>query len=145
MQAEEMLTERTGLEGLRDRIEAWRSMRPRTRAMPEALWDEAVSMARERGISRIARALGLSFDALKRRAGSGDAPGRRRRSVLSAPTPAARTDFIEVKGLAQVSPAAVSQETVVEVVACDGARLSIRLKCASADVAALIHAFRGHA
>jgi hypothetical protein len=37
----------------------------------------------------------------------------------------------------------VAEQTVVEVVASDGARLSIRLQCASTDVAALIRAFRG--
>lgn len=143
MQAEQTTTELIGLNELRDRIDLWRGTQPRTRAMPETLWNEAASMARELGINRVARALGLGFDPLKRRAGAVSAQGRRRRSGVDAPVLAARTAFVEVKGLAQVSPAAVGQETVVEVVACDGARLSIRLKCASADVAALIHAFRG--
>lgn len=144
MQAEQASAEITGLEGLRDRIEVWRGMRPRPRSMPEPLWNEAAAKAREVGVYRVARTLGLSFKALKSRAGSASTRGYRRRSVTCAPPLSARTDFVEVKGLAQVSPAVVGQETVVEVVACDGARLSIRLKCASADVAALIHAFRDH-
>jgi hypothetical protein len=144
MQAEQTSAEIIGLEGLRDRIEAWRGMRPRPRSMPEPLWSEAAAKAREVGVYRVARTLGLSFKALKGRAGSASTRSYRRRSVTSAPALSATTDFVEVKGLAPVSPAVVGQETVVEVVACDGARLSIRLKCASADVAALIHAFRGY-
>ena len=141
MQPEKMSREPVGLEALRDQVEAWRGARPRTRSMPEALWSEAVLMARELGVYRVARTLRLNFDTLKRRAGS-TSPRGRRRDATRAPFLPARTDFVEVKGLGQVSSAAVGHETVVEVVACDGARLSIRLKCASADVAALIHAFR---
>lgn len=142
MQAQKMLAQPLGFEALGDRIEAWRAARPRTRSMPEALWNEAVSMAREVGVYRVARTLRLNFDTLKGRAGSTGRSVHRRRTVRAARLPT-RTDFVEVKGLGEVSSAAASHDTVVEVVACDGARLSIRLKCASADVASLIHAFRG--
>jgi hypothetical protein len=143
MQAEKMSAEPAALEALRDRIEAWRGARPRTRAMPEALWNEAAVLAREVGVYRVAHALKLSFDTLKRRVGSMDAHQRGVTArALHLPT---RTDFVEVKGLADVGISGSGHDTVVEVVACDGARLSIRLKCASADVAALIHAFRGRA
>jgi len=112
--------------------------------MPEALWSEAASMARELGVFRVSRALRLNFGTLKRRAGARSTrehPSRRgRASVPILPT---RTDFIEVKGLAEVGVAGRTHEAVVEVVGCDGARLSIRLKCASTDVVALIRAFRG--
>ena len=145
MQSEKILTEPVGLQALRDQIEVWRNTRPRTRSMPEALWNEAVSIARELGVNRVARELGLGFNTLKRRTGSTITGRRSRREATSAPLLPTRTDFVEVKGLAEVSRTAVGHETIVEVVACDGARLSIRLKCASADVAALIHAFRGQA
>lgn len=143
MQAQEMSTEPSGLAALRDQIEAWRGMRPRTRSMPQALWSEAAAMARELGVYRVARALRLNFDTLKRHVGSPSTPNRRGRSVARTMRSPTRTDFVEVRGLTDVSRAAVGQETTVEVVACDGMRLSIRGTCASADMAVLIHAFRG--
>lgn len=143
MQTEKMLTAPAGLQTLSDRIEAWRSTRPRTRPMPEALWNEAVSMTRELGVFRVSRVLRLNFDTLKRRAGTTSARGRSSRGATRAPILPTRTDFVEVKGLAEVGVAGRTHEAVVEVVASDGARLSIRLKCASTDVAALIRAFRG--
>lgn len=83
MQAEQRSTEPAGLEALRNQIEAWRGMRPRTRSMPPALWSEAAAMARERGVYRVARALRLNFDTLKRQAGSASMPGRRRRRSVT--------------------------------------------------------------
>ena len=142
MQTEQKSTEPTGLEALRNQIEAWRGMRPRTRSMPPALWSEAAAMARELGVYRVARALRLNFDTLKRQAGSASTSPRRGRSVARAVLAPTSADFVEVKGLADVSRTAVGHETIVEVVACDGTRLSIRGTCASADMAALIHAFR---
>ena len=144
MQARQRSTEPAGLEALRNQIEAWRGMRPRTRSMPPALWSEAAAMARELGVHRVARTLRLNFDTLKRQAGSARAPGRRGRSVArTMRSPPASTDFVEVMGLADVNHATMGPHTIVEIVACDGTRLSIRGTCASADVAALIQALRG--
>ncbi len=143
MHSEKISTEPAGLQTLSDRIEAWRSARPRTRPMPEALWNEAVSMARRLGVFRVSRALRLNFDTLKRRAGATSTRERSSQEATRAPILPARTDFVEVKGLAKVGVAGRTHEAVVEVVAGDGARLSIRLKCASTEVAALIRAFRG--
>jgi hypothetical protein len=144
MQAEEMSMELGGLETLLDQIEGWRGMRPRTRSMPEPLWSEAAGLARELGVYRVSRALGLNFDTLKRRAKQSGARGSPRRGMARSVPAALNTGFVEVRGLAQISPrSVVAEQTVVEVVASDGARLSIRLQCASTDVAALIRAFRG--
>jgi urease gamma subunit len=111
--------------------------------MPQTLWSEAAAMARELGVHRVARALRLNFETLKRHARSASRPSRGGRSVADTMLAPMRADFLEVKGFAEVSRAAVVQETIVEVVACDGTRLSIRGTCASADVAAWIQAFRG--
>lgn len=111
--------------------------------MPSALWSEAAAMARELGVYRVARALKLNFDTLKRQAGSARAPGRRGRSVARTMRSPTSTDFVELMGLTDVSRATMSPQTIVEVVSCDGTRLSIRGACASADIAALIHALRG--
>lgn len=81
MQTEQNSTEPTGLEALRNQIEGWRATRPRTRSMPPALWSEAATMARELGVYRVARALKLNFDTLKRDAGSASTLRGRRRSV----------------------------------------------------------------
>lgn len=143
MQTEQMSTEPAGLEALRKQIEAWRGMRPRTRSMPPALWSEAAAMARELGVYRVARALKLNFDTLKRHAGAASSLRGRGRSVARTVLAPRSVDFVEVKGLAEASRAAVGHETIVEVVARDGTRLSIRGACTSADMAALIHAFRG--
>lgn len=143
MQAQEMSTELSGLETLLDQIEVWRGTRPRTRSMPEPLWSEAAGLARELGVYRVARALGLNFDTLKRRAKQSGARSSRRRGVARRACVPMSSGFVEVRGLAEVSRAALAQQTVVEVVASDGARLSIRLQCASTDVVALVQAFRG--
>ena len=142
MQPEKMSMEPAGLQSLSEQIEAWRNTRPRTRPMPEALWNEAASIARELGVFRVSRALRLNFDTLKRRTGA-TSTGRTSRREMPSATTLPKADFVEVKGLAEIGVAKASHEALVEVVSCDGARLSIRLKCANTDVAALIRAFRG--
>lgn len=141
MQAGEMTRKQSGLEELLDQIEGWRRMRPRPRAMPEPLWGEAAALARELGVYRVARALRLNFDTLKRRAKHSGTRAVRHQVVARAVPMSHSHSFVEVTGLAELS-AAVGQ-AVVEVVASDGARLSIRMPCADADVVAWIGAFRG--
>jgi hypothetical protein len=139
MQAVAISAEALGIGGLRDRIERWRHSSPRKRAMPEELWKEACAAGKRLGTGRVARALGLGYESLKQRvlaSGSGGVrdPGR----VL--PTGA---QFIELTGFAAVGHADAGDEAVVEIVAADGARLTIRLKAAGLDVAALVRVFRG--
>jgi hypothetical protein len=139
MQAGEMSRKLSGLDALLDQIEGWRGMRPRPRAMPEPLWSEAAALARELGVYRVARALRLNFDTLKRRAKHSNGRGAPVRTALVPQN----HGFVEVTGLTELSRAGLAAQTLVEVVSSDGARLSIRLPCASADVVALIQAFRG--
>ena len=144
MQAEKVSTGSVELEGLSGQIEAWRGRRPKTRPMPEALWIEATVAAQKLGVYRVSRALRLNYETLKRRVGPSRLHrSRTRRDDRTEVLASKRTDFVEVSGLADLSAAAARDETVVEVVACDGTRLTIRLKRATADVAALIHALRG--
>ena len=137
MQTEVASSELVEIEPLRERIEAWRQTQPKSQAMPTKLWREATAAARRLGAGRVARALGLHYGALKERvlAAEGGARG--------ATTLSSDTQFIELKGFAAVDRTAGGEETVVEVVAADGARLSVRLKRAAIDVAALVSAFRG--
>lgn len=111
--------------------------------MPQALWSEAAAMARELGVYRVARRLRLNFDTLKRHVGSPSTPNHRSRSVPRTMRSPTRADFVEVRGLADISRAVVEHETIVEILARDGTRLSIRGTCVSAEVVALIQAFRG--
>lgn len=143
MQAGEIARPLSGLEALLDQIEGWRRMRPRPRAMPEPLWNEAAALARELGVYRVARALGLNFETLKRRAKHSGTRIAQRRLVARAAPVAHSHSFVEVTGLGGLGAAGLAGQTVVEVVASDGARLSIRMPCASADVVAWIGAFRG--
>lgn len=118
------------IEGLRGRIEAWRQSPTRGRAMPEELWEEACAAAQLLGAFRVSRALSLNHDTLKRRAGLGEPEG------------AERPTFIELPGLA---PFAAGDEAVVEVVAADGTKLTVRMKGSSLNLGALIQEFRGRA
>jgi len=112
--------------------------------MPPELWREATKAARKLGIYRVSRALRLNYEVLKRRVGpAGSHRGGDQRVERNEPLTPRRPGFVEVSGFAQLSAAAASDETVVEVVACDGARLTIRGKGSHSDVAALIRAFRG--
>ena len=135
----ELSAELVEIEGLRGRIEGWRQTSPKSRAMPEELWSEASAAAKKLGAGRVARALGLNYEALKQRVISGSATG----SGARAQRQAEDTEFIELSGFPGLIQASTRDEAVVEVVAADGTRLSIRLKGVSVNVAALVSAFRG--
>ena len=52
----------------RARLEVWRGTRPRVGTpLPAALWRAAAALARRHGVSKVARALGLDYYALRRR------------------------------------------------------------------------------
>ena len=53
------------------RVAAWRAKRRAGSAMPEALWSEAVELARECGLYPTAQALHLDYGKLKKLAGGG--------------------------------------------------------------------------
>ena len=145
MQTEAIFTGPIELKGLQRRIEACRRTQPGTRPMPEELWKEASGFARKLGICRVSRALRVNYGGLKRRVLSRGLPvvdGRRRER---SPT-VVRPDFIELSGLpalGALSEAAAGSDAVVEVVAPDGTRLTIRVKRATnPNVAAWVSAFR---
>ena len=51
----------------RRRFQAWREQRQRGRCIPQPLWDLAVRLVSQHGISRTATALGLDYYSLKKR------------------------------------------------------------------------------
>jgi hypothetical protein len=122
------------IEGLRARIEAWRGSESKGRAMPEELWEAAGAAAQLLGVFRVARALSLNYQTLKRRAGMAD----------TQRAAAGRADFIELPGVSAPF-AGPGDEAVVEVLATDGAKLTLRVKAQNLDMAALVNALRGRA
>jgi hypothetical protein len=130
------------IDGLKVKIERWRQGRPKSGSMPEELWQEAGAAAKRLGTNRVARALGLGYEGLKQRVLSkkkGGPRGKEPGEVL-----AQEAQFIELPGFPMLGGAAVNrQEMVVELVATDGMRLTIRTPQASAAVVEMISAFRG--
>lgn len=116
------------------RIERWRRTRKKRTAMPEQLWQAAVSLAQVHGIYRTTQALRLSYDSLKKRVVAGPKNGR---------------DSKDYPGFVELSPASLmgfAQPTgsVVEMSDADGAKLMIRLTDGvELDLAGLAEAFWG--
>jgi hypothetical protein len=99
--------------------------------MPARLWDEASLLARELGVHRVKSALGLNYESLKKRVV--EVCAERGGAAAKA------GGFVELSG-AQLLEA--TSGPVVEVVAADGGRLTVRLATGSGlDVAGLVEAF----
>jgi len=98
---------------VRRRLERWRGSRSRGRRIPPELWSAAAELAREQGISRTARELGLGYDALKKHA-----------EAVEVPEAASTMEFVEVPlGVLGSAP-----ECVLELEDGHGARLRVELK-----------------
>jgi hypothetical protein len=126
-----------GLSALSRKIEHWRGQKPRSRSMPEELWQEASEAARSLGVSRVATALKVGYATLRQRSGVEGARKAARRSGPSVP--ALNSQFVELSNL---SP--LRDEAVVEVTVPDGTRLTIRLK-ESTNLVALVNTLRWRA
>jgi len=126
------------IEGLRRKIERWRQSRPKSQSMPEELWQEATAAARRLGAGRVARTLGLGYEGLKQRVLAKEA-GRR----VAPRETALASQFVELPSLPVACTEASGEGLLLEMVATDGTRLTIRTREASPGVLAVIHAFRG--
>lgn len=72
----------------RSRFEAWRQRRPGGRRIPQPLWDLAVRLVSQHGLSRTATALGLDYYSLKKRAeAAGQEPLSRCPAFVELPAP----------------------------------------------------------
>jgi hypothetical protein len=100
------------LERVRQRIARWRKTRPyRGAAMPATLWGAAVALARQHGLYRAARTLGIDYGSLKKRL-STTATGR-------VPSPA----FVELPGARPIGLG----PCVIDLEAARGRRLRIEM------------------
>lgn len=102
------------LERIAAELEGWRRTPGRGRGIPEEIWRGVVALAREHGVHRVARGLGLNYESVKQRvAGCGGA------SKTNLP---ARLQFLEL-GRGSVGEDA---RWVLELSTPDGVRLTVK-------------------
>ena len=101
---------------LRQRLEAWRRTGRKGRRIPNELWAEAVTLAREHGIYRVARSLGLEYNGLKRRVNAGV------RQLKESLPRVGEASFIELGVESVVGTTACEMELAIR-----GKKLTIRL------------------
>ncbi len=112
------------------RFEKWRTTRSGRGRIPDALWDLAVQVAQPHGIYRVAKALRLDYQGLKRRAAA----------RLSCAPEESPSPFVEL----DLSRSFLPMECVLELEEGDGSKMTIRLKgSSSVDVIGLSKAFFG--
>ena len=110
----------------RSRLQAWREQRQGARRIPQPLWDLAVRLVSQHGLSRTATALGLDYYSLKKRV---EAAGQQLSS--SCPT------FVELP-----APVVVGKQALFELDNGAGATMRVQLLgYDAADVEALARHF----
>ena len=136
-----MATEGNGAQGLvrlsqlGRRIERWRGTRVKRSPMPAELWRAATELARELGVYRVARELGVGYESLKDRAGARSEPGVREAGA-----------FVELAGASLLSAAPAAARSEVELSDASGVKVVIRLDAGeSVDVGEVLAAFRATA
>jgi hypothetical protein len=132
-----------GLEQLRGQVEGWRRSPSKSKAMPPELWDAVVKAATQHGPHRVATTLGVNAQRLRQQMVARQATQSGGAMLPTAPVLAPTVQFIDVGTVAEIGPGAAVDPMVVELVAPDGARLTIRTRDAGASVLAMINAFRG--
>jgi hypothetical protein len=116
------------LEQGRRRFHAWRERRQGARRIPQPLWDLAVRLVRQHGLSRTATALGLDYYSLKKHT---EAAGQQ--------PPSPGTAFVELP-----APLIVSKQALLELDNGAGATMRVQLLgYDAADVEALARRFWG--
>ena len=119
-----------GLERAKVGFATWRELRRGAERIPDGLWDAAVRAARQHGVHRVSRELGLDYNHLKRRCGG---VARGHAATASAPV------FVELNG-----PAEAGLACLVELEKGNGARMRICVREAVAvDWGKLKEAFLG--
>jgi len=112
----------------RSRFEAWRQRRPGGRRIPQPLWDLAVRLASQHGVSRTATALGLDYYSLKKQA-----------EAVAQQLPSQSPAFVELP-----APVVVGKQALFELDNGAGATMRVQLLgYDAADVEALARRFWG--
>ena len=93
-----------GVKRLGERIEQWRQTRAKRTAMAPELWSAGAVLAERHGVYRVARALRINFECLKRRVAE---------AKTAAPTSTSSSAFVEWTG-AQILSASPASGTVME-------------------------------
>ena len=122
----------TELEQVREALTAWRATPGRGRKIPDAVWRQAVRVAKRHGLNPVSKALGLDYSCLKRRLVVGW--GSENRGIGLSPA------FVEIK------PSAPSEDIacVIELEKGGGTRMRICVKSAgSVDWCRIKEAFLG--
>jgi len=120
------------LERLTKRVAAWRERRahPRSR-VPEELWNEAVAVARTRGVHATAKAIRFGYYELKARMDN----------AASAQLERTHTTFVEVQ-MPTAPPNVGEARMVVELTSSRGRRMRIEVADArSMDLGGLVESF----
>ena len=112
----------------RCRFQAWRERRQGTRRIPQPLWDLAVRLVSQHGLSRTATALGLDYYSLKKRV-----------EAAAPQPPSPSSPFVELP-----APLVVSKQALFELDNGAGATRRVQLLgYEAADVEALARRFWG--
>lgn len=124
-------TLRGDLSELANQFAVWRRSRAPGARIPEWLWEWAVEVATQRGVSRTAAALKLRYNDLKRRVGGKGASIGLRQDRIGT------VDFVELNPGSPASPC----DCTIEFEKTDGARLRIELKGSLPDLERLARGF----
>lgn len=120
------------LESARRRFQHWRRTRKLGARIPRPLWATAVRMAEAYGIHPTAKALGLDYNALKKRVESAS------QSAVAAS--ASATTFVELASPARMG----APQCILELENAEGAKMRIQIKGIEApDLAALSRSLWG--
>ena len=111
---------------LRESIARWKAAHGRRARMPLELWALALRFAGQVGAYGASRALGVSYDSLKRRA--------------ALPSPRRGEDFVELDARDVLAP---TGNIIVELSRRDGSRMTVRVGQQPLDVSAVVAGFCG--
>jgi hypothetical protein len=115
------------LVALKERVDRWRAGKKGKRfRIPEGLWDEAVIVARNAGVSQTSRATGFAYGDLKKRVAMAPAPSL-------PPTPA----FVAI----EMPKVTHDAKVAVELTRTDGSKMRIETFANQLEVRGLVDSF----
>ena len=124
------------LAALQRRFEHWRRTRKSSARIPDSLWSAAGRAASRHGVSRVAKMLGVNYNALQKRVKQAVTGAGGRRSALAAPARDAIARFVEL------TPSVSICECTMELEDTAGAKMRVQLKgIGMPDLAAVSRSF----